>query len=59
MVSRCQGYVRACVARLADAPFQTIVDGVLPLPEPAAYAAREAPGRRGCDVETIGTKVRP
>ena len=53
------GYVQACVARLADAPFQTIVDGVLPLPEPASYAAREAPGRRDPEVETIGTKVRP
>ncbi len=52
-------YVLSCVARLADAPFQTIVDGALPLPDPAAYAAHAAARGRDPEVETIGTKVAP
>ena len=53
------GYVSDCVTRLADAPLQTFLDGVLPLPDPAAYGASTAPDHRTGDVETTAIKARP
>ena len=32
-------YAAACVAGFVEAPLQTFVDGLLPLPDPAAYAS--------------------
>ena len=44
-------YVLACVARLADASLQTFVDGALPLPAPAAYAATQVRERPALEAE--------
>ena len=43
-------------ARLADASPGTLMAGTLPLPDPAAYAARDDEDPHAPDVETTGIK---
>ena len=48
-------YASACATRLDDTPLQAFVDGTLPLPDPAAHAARDDEAPRIPTVEPTGT----